>query len=82
MFLNCNMAAIVNTRIVYSILFYILLMILILLAKPSVMFDSDNNIKIFGTGNDKTMFSFGVFSVIVAIISFYIFSMIDLICNK
>ena len=73
------MATIINTRIVYSILFYILLMVLIILAKPSVMFDNDGNIKIFGTGDDKTLFSFGVFSVIVAIISFYIFSMIDLI---
>lgn len=73
------MAPIINTRIIYSILFYVLLMVLIILAKPSVMFDADGNIKIFGTGNEKTMFSFGVFSVIVAIISFYIFSMIDLI---
>lgn len=74
--------AIVNTRILYSILFYVLLMVLIILAKPSVMFDNSGNIKIFGTGNDKTMFSFGVFSVIIAIISFYIFSMIDLIFSK
>ena len=76
------MAAIINTRIIYSILFYVLLMVLIILAKPSVMFDNDGNIKIFGTGSDKTMFSFGVFSVIIAIISFYIFSMIDLIFSS
>ena len=46
------MAPIINTRIIYSILFYVLLMVLIILAKPSVMFDADGNIKIFGTGND------------------------------
>ena len=69
----------INSRIIYSILFYILLMILLAVSKPSVMFHTDGCIKEFGIGDDKSMFSFGVFTVVLAIISFYIFCIIDLI---
>jgi hypothetical protein len=75
-----------NTRIIYSIVFYILLIILIIISRPSYLFDINGNLKPFGvdldgTGN-KTMFSFGVFSVVLAIISFYIFCIIDMIFAK
>lgn len=71
---------IINTRIIYSILFYVLFMILIILAKPGIIFDKKGEIKAFGVSDsDKTLFSFGVFTVIIAIISFYIFVMIDLL---
>lgn len=74
---------IINTRIIYSILFYVLFMILIILAKPGIMFNKNGEIKGFGVlDNEKTLFSFGVFTVIIAIISFYIFVMIDLIFSK
>lgn len=68
-----------NLRIVHSILFYVLLMILLFIAKPSVMFEKSGEIKQFGIGYDKTMFSFGVFTVVIAIFSFYIFCVIDII---
>lgn len=71
---------IINTRIIYSILFYVLFVILIILARPSIMFEKNGEIKQFGVkDSDKTLFSFGVFTVIIAIISFYIFAMIDLL---
>lgn len=68
-------------RIIYSVLFYVLLITLIAISKPSLMFDTKGNIKPFGVSNDgeKTMFSFGVFSIVLAIASFYIFCLIDLI---
>lgn len=72
----------INSRIVYSVLFYILTMILIVTAKPSIMFEKDGNIKPFGVGYEKTMFSMGVFSVVFAILSFYIFCIIDLVFSK
>lgn len=72
----------INTRIIYSILFYVLLIILIILAKPSVMFERDGSLKQFGIGDDKTMFSLGVFTVVLAVLSFYVFCMIDLIFAK
>ena len=68
-----------SSRVVYSILFYVLLIILIILAKPSIMFHSNGNIKLFGVGEHKTMFSLGVASIVLAIASFYIFCLIDLI---
>lgn len=68
-----------SSRVVYSVAFYILLMILLFLSKPSVMFDPNGHLRQFGVGYDKTMFSFGVFTVVVAVVSFYIFCIIDII---
>lgn len=74
---------IINTRIIYSILFYILFIILIVLAQPSIMFEKNGEIKGFGVGDEKrTIFSFGVFTIVIAIISFYIFALIDVIFKK
>ena len=70
---------ILSSRVVYSVLFYVLLIVLIILAKPSIMFDSNENLKIFGVGENKTMFSLGVASVVLAIVSFYVFCIIDLV---
>ena len=72
----------INSRVVYSVLFYLLLMILIFVSKPSVMFDDNGNVKHFGIGDHKTVFSFGVLTVVIAAISFYIFCIIDIIFHK
>lgn len=69
----------INSRVVYSVLFYALLMILILTVKPSIMFTNNKEIKQFGVSEEKTMFSLGVFTVVIAIISFYTFCIIDII---
>ena len=74
--------AFINSRIIYAIIFYVLLIILIVIAKPSVMFELDGSIKPFGVGEDKTMFSVGVFSVVLAIVSYYIFCLVDMIFVK
>lgn len=72
-----------NTRIIYSIIFYILLIVLIIISRPSFLFDASGNLRPFGVDIDgsgnKTMFSLGVFSVVIAIISFYIFCIIDMV---
>lgn len=70
-----------NSRIIYSVLFYVLLMVLIFMARPSVMFENER-LRPFGVGYDKTMFSFGVFSVVLAVLSFYLFCIIDLMFPK
>lgn len=72
----------INSRVVYSVLFYLLLMTLIFVSKPSIMFDERGDIKHFGIGDAKTMFSFGVLTVVIAIMSFYIFCIIDLVFQK
>lgn len=69
----------VSSRIVYSIVFYVLLMILLVVSRPSVIFEVDGRLRPFGVGEDKTLFSMGVFAVVVAILSFYVFCIIDII---
>lgn len=75
--MNC-----INSRVVYSIVFYILFMYLLILMRPSVIFERDGSLKEFGVGYDKTMFSLGVFSVVLAVLSFYIFCIIDLVFSR
>ncbi len=69
----------INSRIIYSIIFFCLLMILILLIKPKVMFTKKNKFKNFGIKKDETIYSIGVFTIITSILTFYIFCWIDMI---
>jgi hypothetical protein len=68
-----------NTRLLYSIVFFILLITLIHISKPRIIFSKEGDIRPFGIGDNKTMFSFGVFTVVLAILSFYFFCVIDII---
>jgi hypothetical protein len=68
-----------NTRLLYATVFFILIVMLIYTSKPSLVFDTNGNIRAFGIGDDKTMFSFGVFTIVLAILSFYFFCVIDVI---
>ena len=67
-----------NQRTFYSVLFYILVMTLVIVSKPPFIFNG-NKIKPFGVGENKTIFSLGVFVVTTAIFSFYFFCIIDLV---
>lgn len=68
-----------NSRVLYSVIFFILLLVLLFISKPSVMFDESGDIKQFGMGTEKTLFSFGIFTAVLAIISFYVFTLLDII---
>lgn len=68
-----------NGRVIYSLLFFGLLMMLIYVAKPSQLFSPDGNAKPYGIGEDKTVISLGVLTVVSAICSFYIFALLDVI---
>lgn len=68
-----------NKRLVLSTMFFLLCMVIIVLLKPPFLFNEDDgSIKEFGVGLDKTIYSLGVVVVTLSILSFYIFSMIDL----
>jgi hypothetical protein len=74
-----------STRLLYSVPFYILLMTLLCLARPAFMFqrvgedvDSPGAIRAFGAGPSATVYSFGVMSIAAAILSFYIFCILDI----
>jgi hypothetical protein len=71
-----------NSRIIYSIMFFTLLLILLYISKPSVIFEKNGDFKRFGAGTEKTLFSFGVFTVVLAVLSFYLFCIIDLVFQR
>jgi hypothetical protein len=74
------MAAAFQQRVIYSVLFYVLAMALLLVAKPAFMFDRNTDEPLpFGVGDGKTLYSLGVVAVGLAIGSFYIFALIDLV---
>lgn len=69
-----------NKRVVLSIIFLIMSMSIIILVKPDSLFNKkDGSIKEFGVGLDKTIYSMGVVVVMLSIVSFYTFSIIDII---
>jgi len=68
-----------NGRVVYSLLFFGLLMMLIYVAKPSQLFSSEGYVKPYGVGEGKTVISLGVLTVVSAICSFYVFALLDVI---
>lgn len=68
-------------RVAYSILFYVMAMAIVLVSKPTLMFDATtSNVRPFGLGPGRTLFSLGAVTVALAIMSFYIFALIDAIC--
>ena len=66
-------------RVVYSVMFYGLAMTLLIVSKPSYVFDRNGAVRGFGAGPHKTMYSLGVVSIVGAIFCFYIFAMLDMI---
>ena len=69
----------VAPRVVYSTLFYTASMLLIIVSKPVLMFDAEGEPRAFGLGSDKTLFSLGATTVALAVMSFYVFALIDLV---
>jgi hypothetical protein len=69
-----------NSRISYSIIVFILSMIILFIVKPKLAFDQDGNIRKFGVqSKTDTIYSIGVFSIVMSIIIFYMFCLIDLV---
>lgn len=66
-------------RLIYSIVFYLLVMAVVLLSKPAMMFDEKGEVRSYGVGNSNTVFSLGVMSIVMAILCYYLFAMIDFI---
>ena len=68
-----------NQLVIYTIMFYTLIGSLLFAAKPSLMFDRQGNFKSFGIGKSKTLFSFGILVTVAAMVSFYLFTIIDIV---
>ncbi len=68
-----------SSRVIYSILFYLLLVTLIFITKPPIAFEPTGAIKPFGIGYGKTVFSLGSIVSSMAIVCFYVFCLIDIV---
>ena len=67
-------------RVIYSTLFFVLTMLLLIVARPKALFRPDGRAKEFGAGGDgRTAFPIGVVVVLMAVLSLYTFAMIDLV---
>ena len=73
------MKQLLNSRVIYSVIFFALSSLLIILSKPPFIFAQDGSLRPFGVGPDKSVFPLGVVVVTLAILSFYIFCIIDLV---
>lgn len=67
-------------RVIYSVLVYILSMVLVFITKPNIAFTEQGELRSFGVmyENDTT-YSVGILSVILAVVIFYTFCIIDLV---
>ena len=73
------MTQFINHRSVYSALFYVLIVVLILVSRPKALFDESGRPRGFGLGQHDTVFAFGVIVVALAIVAYYVFAIIDII---
>ena len=73
------MTQLINHRSIYSVLFYVLLVVLIILVKPSWLFHEDGQVRSFGLGQQQTVFSLGVLVAALAIVAYYIFAIVDIL---
>ena len=65
-----------------TIIFYIIIMVAIILVRPSVMYSSKiNKFKSFGCGDDQTLMSLPVVGLTSAIVLYFIFLMIEVLNN-
>jgi len=72
----------VPQRLLYSLVIYLLLIVIIVVSKPKELFFKSGMPIPFGVGQNKTIFSLGVITVALAILSFYLVTIIDMIFSK
>jgi hypothetical protein len=68
-----------ESRLVYSCAFYLLAFVLVVVSKPDAVFEPNSTLKAFGTGTKKTLVPLGVVTAVLATISFYMFTVLDLV---
>jgi vacuolar-type H+-ATPase subunit I/STV1 len=67
------------SRLGYGVAFFAMAMLIVFVSKPVTTFDEDGNVRPFGLQEGETLFSLGVVTVVLAVVSFYIFALIDLV---
>lgn len=67
-------------RVFHGILFYALIMSAILVYKPRMLFRTEDGAPIpFGVGSNKTVFDLGTIAAVVAVGSFSVFTLVDIV---
>ena len=67
-------------RVVYAVIFYVLLSALVWVWKPPLLFMPDGSLRRQGLmGEQETLFSFGTFAAALAVLSYYLFAVLDLV---
>lgn len=70
-------------RVLYSAALFVLVMALIIIARPRALFRADGAPRPFGVSDGQeggtTVFPLGVATVVVAVLSLYTFTVIDLV---
>ena len=68
-------------RVLYSSLFFIIVMLIVVTSKPSPIYDDRGTVIPFGVGPGKTLLSLGTATVLVAVLSFFLFTSLDVLFN-
>jgi hypothetical protein len=68
------------TRVVLALLFYAIVMGAIVVYRPPALFDRDDAPLPFGAGSpSKTVFSLGSVAAFLAVVSFAVFTLVDIV---
>lgn len=67
------------SRTWYSAALYVIIVVTVLAAKPKFAFNEDGTLKDFGTGDQRSVFNFGVITGTSAVISSMIFAVADVV---
>lgn len=68
-----------NNRVKYSLLIYLIVVMIILVTKPKFIFKKNGEFKPFGIGKHKTVLPFWLIIFVTIVISYYLSNMILLI---
>lgn len=69
-----------NGKIYNTIIFFIIIIILIYSIKPNFLYNSStSSFRSFGFGEDETIFTLPVVAIILALILYFIFTILDLL---
>ena len=71
-----------SNRILFTLVIYLLLITFLLIIQPSCLFYDTGELKPFGSGEGKTLFSFSFVALLSPFIIYYTFAMIDLMTYR
>ena len=66
-----------NNSLYFTCIFFIFIMFCIYYNKPNFIFDKNNKIKTFGFGKNKTILTLPIFSILLVIIIYFLFFLIE-----